>query len=316
MKTTVLITFLLLLLFVGTCCGAAQAATPGKSPLLNALPPHCRGKIVLMLLGMPGCGATDKATEFLSGYAPSKPEGVEILRIDVPPPGGKLNDLPGWKAPFPRIVDEKRTIASLIDFFYYPTLYILDRKGEVRFSGECRSGDVEKMVWEIASEKPGDPPYRYMAPMPAKGDKAEDFTCLLQDGTTRILSGLRGSKGTLLFFGSPSCPFSAEATGALSSLAQNFKAAGVSIVIVNRGAIGSNNEDFYSRKAPGIPVFLDEKETISEKKFGVTTVPFFYLLDGKGVIIERRPFTDGAARNALAALLGTGVPATQAPGAG
>jgi peroxiredoxin len=305
-----------LLLFAGTCCGGAQAAAPGKIPLIDALPPQCRGKIVLMLLGMPGCGATDKANEFLSGYAPSKPRGAEILRIDVPPPGGKLNDLPGWKAPFPRIVDEKRTIASLIDFFYYPTFYILDRKGEVRFSGECRAGDVEKMVREIASEKPGDPLHRYMAPMPAKGDKAENFTCLLQDGTTKILSGLRGKKATLLFRGSPSCPFSAEATGALSSLARNFNAAGVSIVIVSRGATGSDSKDFYSRKAPGIPVFLDEKGTISEKKFGVTTVPFFYLLDGKGVIIERRPFTDGAARTALDALLGTGSPATQMPGAG
>jgi len=312
----VIVFALTFILLTAICCGAAQAGAPGKNALSCALPPHCRGKIVLMLLGMPGCGATEKATVFLSGYASSKPEGVEILRVDVPPPGGKLGGLAGWKAPFSRIVDEKRAVASLVDFFYYPTLYIIDRGGDVRFSGDCIPADVEKMAREIAAEKPGDPAHRYTVPMPAKGEKAGDFTCPMQDGTTKSLSGLRGAKGMFLFFGSPSCPFSAEATGVLPALARDFKAAGVSIVIVNRGPLDRDGKAFYAGKAQGIPVFLDGNGAVSEKTFGVTTVPFFYLLDGKGVILDRRPFTESAARAALAVLRGTGAPATNAPGAG
>jgi peroxiredoxin len=253
---------------------------------------------------MPGCPGTERATEFLSLYARSKPHDVAIMRVDVPPPGGTLPALSTWKAPFGRVVDKDRSIAGKLEFFFYPTFYIIDRDGGVRFSGQCRPGEVEKMVREIGSEKPGAAKHLYSSPMPKIGAVAHNFTGTTVDNKRISLAQMSKGKVTLLFFGSTSCPFSMKATESLPGIVSEFRARDVAFAIIDKGSSGDSIKAFYGEKAPGIPVIIDKEGAISEKEFGVSAVPFFFVLDKKGTIVQRKPFTPESARSALSILLG------------
>jgi len=277
-----------------------------------------RGKVLLLVMGMPGCSGTEKATEFLISYAKNKPSDVDLLRIDVPPPEGEMPSISKWEAPFSREVDSDRKVADRLEFFFYPTFYILDREGEVRFSGECRPEEVEKMVREICSEKAGSEKHHYMPPMPKVGAVAENFTGTTVDKVKLSLDELGKGKSVFLFFGSTMCPFSKIATADLPGLAKDYGNREVSFAIVHRGANDDKVKLFYSEKAPGIPVIADENGSISEKEFGVCSVPYFYLLDKKCTIIQRQPFTAESARSALNSMLGLKdtVKGVKKPGAG
>jgi len=277
-----------------------QETAKGGDDILSAY----RGKVLVLLMGMPGCSGTEKATEFLVSYAKDRPSDAALLRLDVPPPEGKIGPLSNWSAPFSREVDADRKVADRLDFFYYPTLYILDRDGEVRFAGECEPEKVKKMVSEICSEKPGSQKHSYMPPMPKIGEVAANFTGAGVDKAPLSLDKLSGGKTVFLFFGSTACPFSKKATEDLPGLVSAYGGKGISFAIVHMGADDGKAAAFYAEKAPGVPVVIDEKGSISEKQFGVTTVPFFYLLDGKHTILQRQPFTAESAKSALNAMLG------------
>jgi thiol-disulfide isomerase/thioredoxin len=299
---------------------AAEKGSHAQKPVTSAgdlLTPY-RGRVLLLLMGMPGCPGTERATTALSLYATKKPDGVAILRIDVPSPDGELPSCGQWNAPFRREEDRNREIAGKLGFFYYPTFYILDRDGEVRFSGEYVQGDVEKMISDICSEEKGAPKHVFNPPMPRNGTIAEVFQGTTLEQKTVDLKELCRGKGVFLFFGSTSCPFSKKATGELPGLEKDYKARGVTFTIVNRGPADREVKNFYGGSAPGIQVLIDPEGAIGEKKFGVRTVPFFYLLDGEGRVLQREPFTAGAARSALNTMLNIKSTdgGTKKPGAG
>ncbi|MHC9542062.1 MAG: TlpA family protein disulfide reductase [Vulcanimicrobiota bacterium] len=277
-----------------------------------------RGKVLLLLMGMPGCSGTEKATQFLISYAKNKPADVALLRVDVPPPEGEMQAISKWEAPFSREVDSGRKIADKLEFFYYPTLYILDRDGEVRFSGECKPEDVEKMVKEICSEKAGSEKHSYMPAMPKIGTVAEGFAGKTLDRGDVTLEGIGKGNAVFLFFGSTMCPFSRQATADMPALVKDYGSRGISFAIIHLGAPDEAAKKFYAEAAPGLTVIADESGTIGEKEFGVSTVPYFYLLDKKYAVVQRQPFTADSAKSALNSMLGIkgDEEGTKKPGAG
>ncbi len=287
-----------MLLAAGGCGRKAGPRTP-EDPLAAY-----RGKTLVLLMGMPECPGTAKATVFLSEYAREKPEGVAIVRLDVPPPGESLAEPKGGDAGFVHKVDRDRKVADRLEFFFYPTLYILDKDGKVRFRGGCEPVRVWEMVAEITAERPGAPKRVYTPPLPAVGTAAAAFAGKDLAGKDVSLDSLRGKAATLLFFGSTTCPYSKDAVSSLPALAAEFGGKGAAVAVVNIGESPEAIRPFYASKAPKITVVADETSDIGEKKYGVRTVPFFYVLDKAGKIAARRPFTPDAARLALAKALG------------
>lgn len=263
-----------------------------------------RGKTLVLLMGMPGCPGTAKAAGFLAEYSREKPEGVAVVRLDVAPPGDSVAEPRGGDAGFVHEVDRGRKVADRLEFFFYPTLYILDKDGKVRFRGGCEPDRVREMVAEIAAERPGAPTRVYTPPLPAVGTAAAAFAGKDLDGKDVSLEALRGKAATLLFFGSTTCPYSKDAVSSLPALAAEFGGKGAAVAVVNIGESPKAIRPFYASKAPRITVVADETSDIGEKKYGVRTVPFFYVLDKAGKIAARRPFTPDAARLALAKALG------------
>lgn len=294
------------LFYVSALIVAALMATGCQSAPVkaekNLLAPY-EGKVLVMIMGMPGCGNTETTSEKLDAYYKNRPEGVEIVRVDVPPPGGKLKPLKSWSCAYKREVDRSRMLADKMGFFYYPTLYILDKDGDVRFNGEYND-EVPDHIKAILAEKSGTPKKQYSPMMLAEGQKPDAFSCADLAGTKRAFDDLRGKKATLVIFSSLTCPFSKKAVVSAPDLAKEFGSKGASVIVINRDAPADDIRSFYQEKMPEVPVLVDSDGKLSEDRFGVTAVPFCYVLDKNNAVSYKMPFTSEAAQGAMKATLG------------
>ncbi|MFH2001874.1 MAG: TlpA family protein disulfide reductase [Planctomycetota bacterium] len=318
MKPTffVLIISLISIAMLSTSCrmtGEMHKAPGANEDLLNAY----QGKVLVLLMGMPGCGGTANATDSLEAFHKTKPDSVEVLRLDVPPPGGAIGPQDSWNYSYSHAIDAQRTIADRLGFFYYPTLYILDQEGEVRYSGEYND-KVSDIVKEIAAEKPGAPKRQYSPTMLSEGQRPEAFSCKDLGGDERSLNDLSGKEATLVIFSSLTCPFSKKAVAGAPDLAAEFKAKGASVIVINRDSPAEEIRSFYKEAMPEIPVLVDHDGALSENRFGVTAVPFCYVLNKDGQVAYRMPFTAEAAQGAMRSVLGLtpGTFKVQSKGAG
>ncbi len=283
-------------------CGGESAspvsgpATPGEF-LAGA-----RGKVVVALLGMEGCGKTAVATGLLARLAPGLPPDVALARIDVPPPDGAARPVEAWSAPYYYGFDGKREVAGRLDFFYYPTLYVLDRDGEVRYAGGAEEGPLEAMIAEIRAEAPDAPKRIYTPPLPAVGSPAPAIEADGLDGVPATVTWDTG-RPTLLLFTSLTCPFSTEAVRGLPDLALEYEERGVMYVVVEKSPFAEKAKAFYAETEMPGSVVRDPDAKVS-RLFGVEPVPFFFLLDAAGNVAARGPYTEAGARAALNAALG------------
>lgn len=288
-----------LVLALVPCIYAGASAAPEAQDVLAGY----KGKVLVLLLGMPDCPGTRAATEFLNGYVKEKPEGVEVLRLDVATPEGKLSG-PEPGIAIPRQVDTSRQVAQKLEFFYYPTLYLIDRDGVVRFSGGCDPEKVKAMVKELAAEKPGAEKKMFTPPLLPVGKPMPAFTARTLAGEEKKLDDLKGKKATLLLFGATSCPFSNQALEALPQILKDYGEKGVALAVVTRSPATEETKKLHDQKAPGITVLADPEDKIGMGLCHVPAVPFFFVLDAAGNVSARQPFTDAGARAALDVALG------------
>jgi len=279
---------------------ASQKARARKA--VDALLAEHRGKVLLLLLGREGCPGTEVATPLLDAYAQRKPADVAILRLDVTPPEGKLQ-VTAWNHSFPRRLDRDLLLAEGLEFFFYPTFYVFDRGGELRFTGGYDAQKTETMVKEILAEVPGQPKKMYTVPLPAIGTLAPPLAGKTLTGQDATLLSLRGERGTLLFFGRTSCTYSTDALPTVKWLADAKREKGIAVALINYGEDKEGIQPIYEKAVPGLPVVWDPTGAIC-KSYGVDTVPFFFLLNRDGAIAQRRPFTGPVATGAINVLLG------------
>ena len=294
--------------------GCAERQPPVPLTAQNLLE-RSKGQVLVLLMGMEGCTNTQRGTEVLAGYAAKRPAGVTVVRVDAPPPAEELAPVPEWKHPYAYVFDAQREVADKLEFFFYPTLYVLDRDGTVRYSGSLVPDNLQRMVNEILAEEPGAKKKMYTPPLPAVGAPGADFRGKTLDGKDAGLASLRGPKGAFLYFASTTCPFSVRGLPAVAQLAKSFGEKGVGFAVVNKQEAVEDVRRVCAENAPGVPVVVDTDAAIC-KAYGVEPVPFFFVLDGKGAIAERRPFTPESATAALNQLLGLAAKAGKAAGAG
>ena len=299
-------------LFMGcaiTGCSPEQQSEEQRSTAVmqSFLAPY-QGKVLLLLMGREGCPGTVKATEFLHTYASTKPEAVAILRLDVPLAGEELELSEEWAHPYQRNVDTGRRIADALDFFFYPTFYVFDPDGVLRYSGGCDPIKLDPMVNEILAEKPGQPKKSYNLPMPKAGEPAPVFSGTDLKGQSITLTTLKGQKATLLVFAQTSCSYTIDALPAIQSVANSFRTHDVALVVINTGEDQETIQPIYAKSLSNIPVVWDKGGDIS-KQFGVDVSPFFFLLDQNGKVVKRGSFKAQAVTGALNTLLNRSVAA-------
>jgi len=270
---------------------------------LNTILSQYQEQILLLLLGRDSCPGTAKAMSILDGYATEKPDGVVIVRVDVPLPGESLQPSSGVDYAFRRFMDNDRLVASELDFFYYPTLYVFDGDGTKRFVGGCDKDLVAQMVQEILAEQPGHTKKIYTLPMPEIGTQAPSFSGSTPANETVALNTLLGESGLLIFFSKASCSFSTKELPHLKDITDAVCGKGVSTVIVSQKETTASDSSIYEMHCAGVPVVQDRTGDIF-KSFGVDATPFFYLLDKNAMIIKHRSFTHTVAMNSVNAMLG------------
>ena len=287
-------------LFTLSSCGK-KANSVSKAPPSNNAIEEIRqkhpGDILLLLFGKEGCPGTAKATAVLDSYMKNKPDGVTVIRIDVPLPG-KDAELPEkWNHSFEDIADKNREMASALSFFYYPTLYIFDKDGVLRFQGGCDLQEVSDIVQKILAEKPDSEKVIYTKIMPETGTPAPDFDAETIDGIKVSLRNIIGNKGALLLFTRKSCPFSRKAVNDFQTLIPQFREAGITtaLIVEDEGEDSCLGLKKYADKMYVIP---DHKNKIFNK-YAVTATPYFYFIDSCGNIFAHRSFTEGAALNTM-----------------
>jgi thiol-disulfide isomerase/thioredoxin len=294
--------------------GCAEYPTRGPLTAQNLLE-QSRGHVLVLLMGMEGCPGTQHGTEVLAEYAAKRPAGVTVVRVDAPPPAEELTPAPEWKHPYAYVLDARRELANRLEFFFYPTLYVLDGEGAVRYSGKLDLDDLQQMVREIQMERSGVQKKIFTPPLPPVGAPGAGFKTKRLDGSPVDLAGLRGPKGVFLYFTSTSCPFSVRGLPVMARLAERYKEKGVGFAVINKQEAVENVKKVCAENAPGIPAIVDTDASIC-KAYGVEPVPFFFVLDGKGAIAARKPFTPEAAQAALNRLLGLAPTSDKSSGAG
>jgi peroxiredoxin len=279
----------------------AQAAVEELGDLDQFLAER-RGEVVVLLLGRDDCPGTVKAMKVFDAYVPAKPAGVTLMRVDVPLPAETLR-LGPWNHAFERRLDGQRLVAQQLDFFFYPTLYIFDGDGAMRFAGGCDAQRLDLMLREILSEDAGEAKKIYTVQALAVGEKAHPIDLpVLSDGIASA-EAVRGQRGTLVIFARTSCKFTIEAFPSIRSLAAAHAPQGVSVLVVNMGESAEQVRPIYEQQLAGVPVAWDEDEQVSAR-YGVEVTPFYFLLDAEGKIVNRRSYTPLAATSAIAELLG------------
>jgi peroxiredoxin len=279
----------------------SPTAAPKLTPLAEFLQPF-KGKTLVLLLGREGCPGTIQATEDLSVWK-DKPANLAIVRLDVPLPNEKLVLREAWDRPFPRQIDDGRKIAGQLEFFFYPTLYLFDPDGDLRFTGGCDTVRLTATVKEITAERPGQPKKSFSLPMPAIGAPAPAFAANSLAGEPVELKTLMGKTCTLLVFAKTACGFTVEALPAVKILADAYRKDGVAVIIINSGEEQAKIRPVYEKAAPGVPVVWDQDGGIS-KAYGVETAPFCFLLDKEARVVARRPFVPAVANRDLATRTG------------
>jgi thiol-disulfide isomerase/thioredoxin len=296
-------------MFVGGCSKSpAPKPTAAHPPgSLSELLKDNHGRVLVLLCGVEGCPGTAKATADLDNYLSAKPEGVSVVRLDVPPPNKTIQLAPGWNHKFPQYLDEYRKIAGELDFFYYPTLYVFDGDGDKRYAGGCDKDKVAAMVREISAEKPGAKKKIYTVPMPAVGESAPAFSRDTLAGKAVTLKSLAGKHGLLIIFARTSCGFSKADMPQFKQIADSFDDKGVAVAVVNQQEELADIKPIYAEKCPGVPVVWDRYGDIG-RSYGVDAVPFFFLLDDHGKIVSRTSFTEATAINSISSMLGVKAP--------
>jgi peroxiredoxin len=213
-------------------------------------------------------------------------------------------------------VDNDRRLAEQLEFFFYPTTYVFDGEGELRFTGAYEPAKIEQMVSDIQREPAGTPKKIYTPPMPQVGQKAPAFSSLTADGAPAPMDSVLGKRGTLFVFTKTSCPFCISALPGIKALAGRYQKDGLATVVMN---IGEQKEKLaaYKDLPPVVHVRWDQDQKTAGA-YGTDMVPFFFLMDKDGNIATRHAYTDAAAAAAINPLLGLAAsqPAAKPSGAG
>ena len=305
-------------------CDRVQNPPAGSSAGITKIDPtpdviaENKGKVMVILMGMEGCPGTEGATPFITEYCKSKPDGVAVYRIDVPPPGKVLQKAANLDSNLNYVIDNDRSLAGKLEFFFYPTTFILDRDGSVRFAGACEPEQIKKMVGEISAEKPDSEKKMYTPPLLKIGEPVKaDLKFADSAGKEIALKDVCGDSGAILFFSTTNCPFSVKALADLEKIKTDFKDKKFNYAIVSFGETAETIKNTYAEKSPGSMVLIDKDKEISDKVFGVSAVPFFYVLDKDMKVVDRRPFQYETAKAAIAKTLGVSCgPGGKAPSSG
>lgn len=104
-------------------------------------------------------------------------------------------------------------------------------------------------------------------------------------GDFSLPGDLTGEVAVLLFW-SEGCPYCEKGMPDLEALYRDYKERGMDMVTVQVGGEPGVSQAAASRFGLTFPV-LHDPESASKRRFGIVGVPTIFLLDGRGVVVEK-----------------------------
>jgi len=139
-----------------------------------------------------------------------------------------------------------------------------------------------------------------------------------QSGEDKTLTGLAGSKATVLIFWNQNCPYVKEAENRIARFAKEYKSKGVNVIAIDSGVTNSKSDIAGYAKDRPFPVLVNSDSSIAAK-FGAVRTPEVFVLDGNKTIVYHGAFDSGRereantrknyAKDAVEAVLAGGAPA-------
>ncbi|MBI5212688.1 MAG: TlpA family protein disulfide reductase [Nitrospirae bacterium] len=118
------------------------------------------------------------------------------------------------------------------------------------------------------------------------GQKATDFTLKDINGNPVSLSSFKG-KVVLLNFWATWCPPCRSEIPSMNKLYQKLKGRGFTILAVSTDRAVVDVKDFLKTMPVSFPVVVDYNLTVSRSLYKVFMLPTTFLIDRKGVIVEK-----------------------------
>ncbi len=146
-----------------------------------------------------------------------------------------------------------------------------------------------------------------LSSMIALGTIAPDFKLLEpKSGKNRSLQELRGNLATVIMFICNHCPFVKHITSELVSLANDYKAQGISIIAINSNDVEAYPDDSPEKMVLEVvtngytfPYLFDETQQIAKDYHAVCT-PDFFVFDANLKCVYRGQLDDSRPGNDIA----------------
>lgn len=118
-----------------------------------------------------------------------------------------------------------------------------------------------------------------------------------QSGEAKTLTGLAGSKATVLIFWNQTCPYVVEADDRIADFAKEYKKKGVNVIAVDSGVVNSKGDIASYAKNRPFPVLVNSDSSVAAA-FGAVRTPEVFVLDGDKKIVYHGAFDSGREREA------------------
>lgn len=104
--------------------------------------------------------------------------------------------------------------------------------------------------------------------------------------TVTIPSGLEGDRINVILFWSQGCVYCKKEMPLIQPLYQKYREKGFSFVAIHMGKGLEASREMKADMGLGFTMLVDEKASL-KKLYGVMAVPTMFVLDGKGVVMEK-----------------------------
>jgi thiol-disulfide isomerase/thioredoxin len=134
-----------------------------------------------------------------------------------------------------------------------------------------------------------------------QGDAAPPFKAVDFDGRSVDFPAVAGGKPAVVVFWATWCPYCKAFMPYLKNIAADYAAQGVKVVTINAKEDGRGDPRAYIRGLGFSPIAVANGDSIAAA-YGVQYIPGLMIVDGKGVVAYRRPWTDLPAGRTVAKL--------------
>jgi len=134
-----------------------------------------------------------------------------------------------------------------------------------------------------------------------QGDVAPHWSAVDFDGRTVEFPAVAEGKPAVVIFWATWCPYCKAFMPYLKQIQADYAADGVKVVAINAKEDGRGDPAAYIRGLGFTPVAVAEGDAIAEA-YDIQYIPGLLIVDGKGMVAYRRPWTDLPAGQTVAEL--------------